>query len=236
VPEGDEFPQVTPSLLRKADALCRRRLAHEFRGGKRYGNKGADMRFAVSNRIEGDARLAQVEAGLPRREAFVDPSELEPEQQALYRAGVRGYLMAFGDTNARIADLGWRTALPDLGVDLVANVGIAAELADGRRELRKLQVGGRRTGQPILDDVDLRVLLVRTEEWAPTQLHIVAVDVIEQRSTLHTPDLVAARAEAHAWIAERVQQLFEHAADGRAKAGSDCQGCGFVNGCRAHAS
>ena len=110
-------------------------------------NQTGDMRFAVSNRIEADARLAQAEAGPPRPEAFVEPHELEPEQQALYRAATRGYLDAFGGDAARVVDLGFRTALPELGVELSSNLGIAAELDDGGRELRKVLVGARRDTQ-----------------------------------------------------------------------------------------
>src|SRR5258708_35092118 len=88
--DEEVLPQITPAHLRRADEMCRRRLAHEVSGGKRHANKTADMRFAVSNRVEADARLAQSEFGAPRAEAFVEPGEPEPEQQALYPAATRG--------------------------------------------------------------------------------------------------------------------------------------------------
>jgi hypothetical protein len=232
--EGEDLPQITPAHLRRADDMCRRRLAREVSGGKRRANKAGDMRFAVSNRIEADARLAQSELGPPRAEAFVEPRDLEPEQQALYRAATRGYLDAFGETAARIADLGFRTALPELGVELSSNLGLGAELDDGGRELRKVLVGARHDAK-LLDPIDVRIALVRTEEWAPVQLEIVAVDVIEQRRTTYTPDLDAERAEAHEWIAERVATVLELAADARPQAGRDCQGCAFISGCTKHA-
>ncbi len=191
------------------------------------------MRFAVSNRIEADARLAQAEPGLPRPEAFVEPHDLEPEQRALYRAAARGYLDEFGRDHARVTELGYRTALPHLGVELTSNLGIAAELHDGGRELRKVLVGARRDSK-LLDQVDVRVALVRTEEWAPVQLDIVVVDVIEQRRAHHTPDLETDRAEAHAWISERVALVLELADDARPQAGRDCQGCPFISGCARH--
>src|SRR3954451_12332559 len=152
--------------------MCRRRLAREVHSGKRNVNKTGDMRFAVSNRIDADARLAQAECGPPRPEAFVEPSELEPEQQLLYRAAARGYLDVFGAQDAIVVDLGFRTALPELGVELASNLGIAAELPDGGRELRKILVGARRDS-PLFDAVDVRIALVRTEEWAPVDLDII---------------------------------------------------------------
>ncbi len=232
--DGDELPQITPAHLRRADEMCRRRLAREVSGGKRRANKTADMRFAVSNRVEADARLAQSEFGAPRAEAFVEPGELEPEQQALYRAATRGYLDAFRDTPARIVDLGFRTTLPDLGVELSSNLGLATELEDDRRELRKIVVGSQRAGSPLLDPVDTRVALVRTEDWAPEQLSIAVADVIQQRRATHVPDLEHDRAEAHTWIADRVGRILELASDPRPWAGRDCQGCAFISGCSKH--
>lgn len=231
--EDEDLPQITPAHLRRADDMCRRRLAREISGGKRRANKAADMRFAVSNRIESDARLAQSELGRPRPEAFAEPRELEPEQQALYRAAKRGYLDAFAETSARIAEPEWRTTLPELGVELSSNLGLRAELDDGGRELRKVLVGARRDSK-LFDPVDVMVALVRTEEWAPVQLDLVVVDVIEQRHGRHSPDLEADRAAAHVWIAERVTRVLELAADARPHAGSDCQGCAFISGCSKH--
>ena len=231
--DAEELPQITPAHLRRADDMCRRRLAREVNGGKRRANQTANMRFAVSNRVEADARLAQSEMGPVRAEAFVEPGELEPEQRALYRAATRGYLDAFGRTQARITELDFRTALPDLGVELSSSPGLAAELADGGRELRRILVGARRDTQ-LLDAIDVRIALVRTEEWAPVQLDIVAVDVIEQRRAVHESDVESERAEAHEWIGERVARILELADDPRPRAGRDCLGCAFISGCAKH--
>ena len=218
-------------MLKRADAMCRRRLAREHAGGKRNANKSADMRFAVSNRISGDARLAQAELGPPRPEAFVEPTDLEPEQRALYLAAARGYLEAFGERPGRATDLGWQTHLAEVGVDLIADPGIALDLPDGRRELRVLQFGGRHPGTPLVDPVARQVALVRTSEWAPDQLTIVTADVIESEMSRDTPELAREREEAFAWINERVELVKSLAADGRARAGSDCSGCAFIAGC-----
>jgi hypothetical protein len=230
---ADDLPRVTPAHLRRADEMCRRRLAHEVRGGKSLANKTGDMRFAVSNRLDGDARLAQAEMGRPQRIAFVEPPELEPEQRALYAAAVRGYMSAFGDTDAQIVELPWRSPLEDVGVELVANVGLAAELADGTRELRRLHFGARRFE---IDAIDERVALARTADWAPDTLRVVAVDVIEGRRAQFDPVLPEARAEAMEWLNDRVARVLELAADARPRVGPDCIGCAFISGCSVHAS
>jgi hypothetical protein len=230
--DGEQPAQVTPSLLRRGVDMCRRRLAHELRGGKRYANKPADVRFAVSNRLEADARLAQAAQGAPRPEAFVEPTELEPEQRALYRAARKGYLEVFGATVGEVVDLRWRSELPELDVEIVVNPGIAIERVDGRRELRKLHFGSGR----LLDPVDVKVALVQTREWAPAQLDLVAVDLVDLREARGEPDVLRERPEALEWIATRITRLQELAADGRPRAGSDCQGCAFIAGCTQHAS
>jgi hypothetical protein len=221
---------VTASLLRRAEVMCRRRLQHEHTGDKRSANPAANARFAVSNRLSADARLAQTELGPPRAEAFVEPRDLEPEQRALYRAAVQGYLAEFGDRPGRAVDLGWHTHLADVEVDVVGDPGIALELPDGRRELRVLSFGTRARGS-LLDAVNRRVALVRTTEWAPEQLTIVACDLIDCDVTRDTPDLERERAEALAWITERSALVKELAADGRARAGADCASCPFIAGC-----
>jgi hypothetical protein len=226
-----EALRVTTAMLKRADDMCRRKLAREHAGGKRLANRSADMRFAVSNRVQEDARLAQAELGAPRPEAFVAPKDLEPEQQALYRAAVRGYLDAFGDRPGRATDLGWQTRLDDAGVDLIGDPGIALELPDGRRELRVLHFGSRHQNAPLLDPVQRRVVLARTAEWAPEQLTIVAADLIDYEVERDTPELARERDEAIAWINERVELVKALAADGRARAGADCSGCPFIAGC-----
>ena len=141
--DGEELPQITPAHLRRADEMCRRRLAREVNGGqalRRTRPATCASRSRIASKPTPGSRRPR--PGHPRPEAFVEPRELEPEQQALYRAATRGYLDAFGDTSKRaIVELGFRTALPELGVELSSNLGLAAELADGGRELRKMLVG-----------------------------------------------------------------------------------------------
>jgi hypothetical protein len=230
VEQLDAAMRITPALLRRADDMCRRRLAHELRGGKRRANKVADMRFAVSNRIENDARLAQAEAGLARREAFVEPSELEPEQAALYGAARTGYLERFGHDHGVTVELSWGRALPELDAELVANPGLGFVRADGTHEVRRMRVG---RGSH-LDGVDLAAIFLLTEEWAPAELSIVDIDLLDLSEQVIDLDVAVERAAAMEYVSTRAARLAEVAADGRARAGRDCQGCTFIAGCPAH--
>jgi hypothetical protein len=233
--EIEDQPRVTASMLRRVDACCHRRLAREHAGGKRHANKAGDARFAVQNRLVADARLAHAAPDTVRPEAFVDPRELAAEQRHLYRAGVRGYLTMFGERPGRLADVGWRTALRGLGVDLVGDIGVALELPDGTCEVRILKLGGRRAARPLLDRVELQCVLLRTEAWARQTLRVIVADLIEQEVTVHDPDLVTERRDAWKWVSERVELVRRAAAHGQPRAGADCNGCGFVAGCEAHA-
>jgi hypothetical protein len=226
----DDLLQISPSHLRKAESMCRRKLAHMVRGGKKRGNKVADMRFAVSNRIEEDASLAHAQIDTVRAEAFVEPSELEPEQRALYRAARKGYLDVFGAEPAVVVKLEGATQIRDLNVELLGSPGLAVERADGTGEIRKLRVGAR----PTLDAVDVHFTLLRTETWATESMEIVSVDLISLADDRHSPDLAAGRAEAREWLATRVEVIESLAKDARARAGSDCLGCPFIAGCSEH--
>jgi hypothetical protein len=221
-------------MLRRADDCCHLRLARDLAGGARRANKTANARFEVANRLHADARLAHTDGEEVRAEAFVEPRELEPEQQAVYRAAVRGYLRVFGDRPGRAADLGWTTPMPDLEVELVANVGLALELADGTHELRLLRVGGRRTGAPLLDAVELRCVLVRTASWCDDQLRIVAADLLEDEIAECEPEVAADRAEAMEWLQDRVEVIKRAAGHGAPRIGKECNGCPFVARCPLH--
>ena len=230
--DDEELARITPVHLRRGDDMCRRRLAARStaESGMRTGPPTCGSRCRTASKRRAPRAIGARRAS---NRAFVEPHELEPEQRALYRAVTRGYLDAFGGVIAQFARLDFRTALPDLGVELSSNLGLAAELPGGGRELRKILVGAPRSAR-LVDAVETRVALVRTEEWAPVQLDIVVVDVIEQRRADHTPDLEADRAEAHAWIGDRVERVLELASDPRPRAGCDCQGCAFISGCAKH--
>jgi hypothetical protein len=114
-------------------------------------------------------------------------------------------------------------------VRLVGHVGIALEHGDGRRELRRLLVGGRP-----LDDVDVRFAALRADPWADGPLVVTAIDALDARTTRVEIDTAQRRAEHLEWLAERVAALREHAGTGRPREGADCGRCAFVAGCAAH--
>jgi hypothetical protein len=228
--EPTEYTKITLRHLRRAEEICRRRLALETAG--QYGNRGTDARFGVANRVSADVRLAHTDFGPPDTRAFVVPSELLPEQQRVYGAAVSGYLALFGEEAGRTVDLGFDTVIEELDVRLVGDIGVALDTDDGC-EVRVLRVV--EPGRPLLDDVDLRFTVVRAAEWvAGRALRVVAVDLLNVQRADFTVDIGAELPNARAWVDERVAVARERIAHPEPKAGVHCLGCGFVSGCKAH--
>src|SRR4051794_28573752 len=230
-----EYTKITSRHLRRADEMCRRRLAKEL--DDQRGNPPGQARFGVSNRLTNDVRLAHTEFAPPDPRGFVVPAEMLPEQQRLYQAAVAGYLALFGDEPARAIDTRFDTALDVLEVRLVGDIGVALETDNGC-ELRVLRIGERGFNQALLDDVDLRFVVLRAAVWATGRgpLRVVAADVLQVAQAELTVDVDAQLADARAWLEDRVQAIRALADDPRPRAGHDCLGCRFVNGCIAHRS
>lgn len=224
---GDDLPTVTAALLRRAEDMCPRRL-HHHHSGARATSPPATAAFAVANRIVGDAELWHRAGG--DGTAFPEPTDLEPEQRAVYAAAGRSYLRRFGTTRVSVHDLGWSNELPDPGVRLVGRIGLAVTDPDDRPEIRILRTTGDIGPRSLLDDVDLRFALLRTTDWAPESLRIVAADLIADRTVEYDLD-ADDRAGAHAWLVEQLAVIHERADRDRARPGRDCGSCPCIPGC-----
>lgn len=227
---GDELPTVTMALLRRADDMCPRRLHHHHSGARATSAPGGAA-FAVANRIQGDAELWH-RAGADG-EAFPEPSDLEPEQRAVYAAAGRTYLRRFGAVAATAHDLGWSTDLDEPAVRLLGRIGLAVVLPDASPELRILRTTGDTGPRSLLDDVDLRFAILRTADWAPDTLRVIAVDLVADRSVEYDLDCAGARPEARAWLAEQVATIRARADRDRPRVGRDCGSCPCIPGCGA---
>ena len=198
-------------------------------------NQSADARFAVSNRLFEDAQPRARRASARRTpEAFVEPKDLEPEQRALYRAAARGYLDGVRGSSrprhrSRLADPPRRRrrrsrstgpASRSISPTAAASCACCTSVAAIRHApARPVEAAASRC--------------VRTEEWAPDQLTIVAADVIEQELIRDTPDLAArARRSRSRGSPSGSSSSKELAADGRTKRRAPiAPGCPFIAGC-----
>lgn len=232
--EAEPLPRVTESQLRRAadERSCSLRLAKEHSAKK--GAWSPSPAFAVSNRILGDARQAHAERRAPTARDFPGVRDLLPEQQRLYDAAARTYLALFGDRPVVTADNvdEWTTFDPATGVELVGSPGLPVD-DDGAPELRVLSLRGDH--RALIDAPRRSFLLLRTEGWAAGRpLRVVAADLVAGHVEEVCVDTAAEHATAHAWLAERVEQLRARIADPAPSPGRDCATCRYVAECGAH--
>jgi hypothetical protein len=224
----EELPRVTPALLRRADEMCARRLAHEFNSGRKLSPLG-DRAFEVANRLSNDAILWH-RGDVAAEHGFPEPLDLEPEERAVYRAGARGYVHMFGEGRVEVHDLEWTTEVPDLGVRLVGPVGIPVVVAE-RPTLRVLRVGAR--AKRMIDSVEMRFFLLRAGEWAGDVLHIVVANLLDTRSEEYDLDVAERLPEAREWLEARIEVIRTRSQTRAARTGADCRDCQCIPGCPA---
>lgn len=233
--QPEQPPKVTASHLRRAATMCARRLAHEH-ADHRGMNLGSG-RFRVEHRLLEDARLCHVDVAAPSLVQF-RPEGLADEERRVYEHAASWYVTLYADRPVRTVDLDgdeeWSTTLEELGVRLVGRCGLVVEDGDGRAEVRVLRLG---SGVPatLLDDPDVRFVLVRLAGWAGDRPLLVSVaDVVQGACREEVVDIAAVRAGLDAWVSERVALIRERIADPVPAAGADCATCRFVPGCAAH--
>lgn len=228
--DEDGLPRISPSLLRNAETMCPRRLFKEYEAERKASPLG-DTNFEVPNRIMQEALLWHRGATEDDSSAiaFPTPTDLQPEQIALYEACARGYLNAFPSPAGEVGDIPFDTECADHGVVLIGPVGVPLTLPDGSRELRVLRVAKRGS---LLDETDLQFAVLRAEDWAQGDFSIVAVDLLDLRSVEYTIELESRSQNAREWLHDRLAAIKARMnADGPI-VGNDCSFCGFIPGCR----
>jgi len=204
----------------RAEPSCPRRLALQLR--ERKGTPTGSGRYRVSNRIQADVRLAHSTMRTPEPGDFPDPTDLFPEERALYRAAARAYCAMFSEIPAEIADFDeWETTIDD--VRIVAPIGVPVRTPDGHLELRRLQTEGRLR---IPSPDDLRVLALRVGELP---FRVVTADLIHvDQHTIQVESLdVGPR-----WIHEQVLDVETRADEDVAVVGVECAWCTFTLDCK----
>ena len=207
--------------------MCPRLLHHEHFSGRVLSALG-DGPFEVAARLTEEARTWH-QANVRAEHGFPDPTDLEPEQCAVYRVAAGEYVRRFGDEDVDVHDLGWLTEFPEFGVRLAGQVGITVVGADDRHEVRVLRLASR----DLLDDVDMKFTILRTAQWATSTLHIVAVDLLHGDSAEYDLNIEAHLGDARAWLEERVELIRTRSDWHRPVVGSDCRNCKCVPGCAA---
>jgi len=223
----DELARITPMLLRAADRMCRRRLAHEFESGRKLSKLG-DRAFELAGRLTQDA-ITWHKGDVAPEHGFPDPLDLEVEERAVYRAASRAYVRMYGADAVEVHDLGWTTEVPALGVRLVGSVGIPVTDASGARVLRILRLGTR----ALIDDVEMRFLVLRAAAWAGDRLRIGITDLLHDEAIEYDIDIADRLAPTHEWLTDRVDAIRSRIRTREPTIGADCRTCTCLPGCPA---
>lgn len=234
-PPGDvePLPRITPYLLRRAADGCPRRLDHDFRA--REGNRDPVNRGRVRQAVLDAARTAHT---LRPRVADADwppaPPWLTPEEVRVHDQAVHWYRTLFGDREVALHDhdLTRPSEVPGTDVRIGGWVDLTVVGADGRRELRQLELWGRRAPDDPLADWSVRTAVVRLADWlgeGPVTLSW--TDLLHGIRREATVDGAAAVAGCRAAVDERIEVLRARADPDRPEHGADCAACGFHKGC-----
>jgi len=227
----EELPRVTAAHLRRADSLCPLRVSKEM-AGKR-GARAPQRGYELANRIDADARQAHCEMRVATSADFPLPRDLTVEECRVYRSAAAWYLALFASAAARAADVDvWSTTDEETGTQLVGQVGLAVDCADGTSQVRVLSVA--RDPRPH-DDVTRAFALLRLSAWIGDRtLELVWVDLMSGRIESQMIDARTDLPPARELMARRLETLAARVIDARPRPGQDCAGCRYIAECAAH--
>jgi hypothetical protein len=233
--EPTALPKVTPYLLRRADALCERRLAEEVEGGTRSDDpvNRARMREAFLAAV----RNVHAEMRAPALGDFSGIGRgLEREEQAVLEQAARWYVQLFGARPAIGYDHGLDhpTESPRRGVRIGGWVDLTVVDADGAKELRQFDLWCGPVPLQVMDLESARLAVLRLTRWiGDDELRVVWTDLVRgiQREAIVT---AADIDEQRAWFDERVALVRRRAAHREAVNGADCGQCNVIAGCPEH--
>lgn len=227
----EELPRVTAAHLRRAGSLCSLRLAKE-RVGKR-GARAPQPGFEVPNRIAADARQAHSEMRAATASDFPPPNDLTVEQRMVYATAAVWYVNLFATTPACAADVDeWSTTDEESGTQLVGQVGLAVDCADGRAQVRFLSVS--RNPRPP-DDVTRAFTMLRLSSWIwDRTVELLWVDLMSGRIESEMIDARSELPHTRELLTRRLALIEERITEPRPQPGQDCAACRFVAECVAH--
>ncbi len=232
-----ELPSVTPSLLGRVDGACALWLrAHHLREGLA---RRPFRRWNVRTPLLDACRAAHAVSRRPTGAHFVPPGDLEPEEQALFRAAADGYLAIFGDQAVRSLDHGCHRPTPSArrGLEIGGAVDLLVESDDGAIELRQLELWRRPLEPDPLDAPEIRLAVLRLlrplAALGAATLQVTHADVLAHVQTTRAVDLVGERDALVAWFDDRVAHLRRSIESAPPSPGSICGMCDWVHRCPA---
>jgi hypothetical protein len=231
--DAEPLPRVTPFLLTHGDRLCPRRLDLDVRGQARHGdpvNRGRVRdAFLEAARTVHTLHPRIADATWPGPPPWLTPEEVRVLEQA-----VHWYVTLFGAREVELYDhdLTAPTELPDTDVRVGGWVDLTVVGPDGRRELRQLELWGRRPPADLLADWSVRAALVRLTDWLHDgEVTVSWTDLLHGLRCERTVAASSAVDAARVALDDRVAALRARADETAPVHGADCGTCGFHKGC-----
>ncbi len=230
-----EPAKVTPLCLEAAERACPRWLACEI--DERPGTRTAFNRWRIRNALVARATAAHRQLREPRPEDFGPPSNLLPEEAAVFVQAGAGYLRHFGDQEVRAVPHG--PSRPDYWPKRNLTVGGAIDLtvedSSGHLELRQLELwGGPVCADPTRSAKVLCAVLRLARLASGRRLRVRHVDLLGADSDDWEIDWARDLPDLAALLDERVAVVRERARSPKAQVGQGCGMCRHVEDCPAH--
>ncbi|HUV10644.1 MAG TPA: PD-(D/E)XK nuclease family protein [Acidimicrobiia bacterium] len=228
------LPRVTPSLLRDAPELCPRRVALDFadEGGARDPVSRARLRGPFLDA----ARAAHGEGGRMRREAFVVPTDLEPEEQRVFAQAVGWYEQLFGAHEVETYLHDCESPTERRGIRVGGWVDLTVVRTDGTKELRQLDLwAGRVPSEDPLELPSVWLAVLRLRPWiGDGDLVVTWADLVRGLTRTRVVRLGAEIDGLRDRFDSSLRALRDRADADAARPGTGCAQCKHIGKCPAH--
>lgn len=231
----EELPKVTPSLLARGLDTCPRKARSDFEG--RAKTRDPFLHWRIRAPFVGAALLAHVEMRAPVQADFPVPSDLIPEEEALWCRATGVYRARCGG-RARaeaVAELASPMAAPKRGVRIAGGVDLLVECDTGDFELRQFEFWGKPLAVDPLENWVFGLAVLRLARWGSGRKILLRhIDLIGDTEEARHFDFAADIPAVAQHFTATLDSLRSHIADPTPAPGTDCGSCSYVAGCGAH--
>ncbi len=229
--------KVTPWSLEVAERACPRWLACEI--DERPGTRTAFNRWRIRNALVARANAAHRQLRAPRAEDFAPPSNLLPEESAIFLEAGAGYVRHFGGREVRaVAHGGGRADYwPKRNLTVGGAIDLTVEDGDGDLELRQLELwGGPVCADPTRSTKVLCAVLRLARMASGRRLRVRHVDLLGDDGDEWEIDWDRDLPGLAALLDERVAVVRDRARTPSPRIGQGCALCRHAEDCPAHRS
>jgi RecB family exonuclease len=229
--------KVTPLCLEAAERACPRWLACEI--DERPGTRTAFNRWRIRNALLARANAAHRQRHAPRPEDFGPPSNLLPEEAAIFMEAGAGYLRHFGGQEVQsVARRSGRADYwPKRNLTVGGAIDLLVEQSDGHLELRQLELwGGAVCADPTNSAKMLCAVLRLASMASGRRLRVRHVDLLGDDADECEIDWARDLPRLATMLDERVAVVRDRARSPLVQLGQGCAMCRHAEDCPGHRS